>query len=306
MQRAALLLAFLCIPLTSCVEQTLQRQIDAFTPNMSAFNPTTKEMHGIRLSVRSCSLNNRIIACSMTATSKHQDRTLNLLGGHYTKIQDDTGISYPAFIAFGPDAKDKTQRSAKLIADTPYQFSLQAENISTQATKVRAIDISRMDVTGTGAVGYIKMTFPNPPMRAITHHQQAKAVPAPHVIQKAVPMPVMKQSGGEMSYSYMFARIAPINEHIPMEPGIKALWGQGAYLHLSPNGKLGHNWSKPGTYAYVPDQTWKKNGNKLTILFGSAVTYTFDLSENTSPMVTYLDQGGAFKMTAQRKGKGQK
>ncbi len=96
-----------------------------------------------------------------------------------------------------------------------------------------------------------------------------------------------------MDTAYYFMQLEPINESIPIEP----IWKNGVYVYLNPNGTLGHNWSKPGTYAYVPGQVWNKSHNSLQILFGTELSYTFDLSENKAPLVTYLDQGGAYKMT---------
>ena len=291
-----LLFAFFCIPLTSCMQQ--QGQGPA-TSNPSLFGSTKKEMHGIAISVDFCSLQDRVISCRLTAVSKRQNRILNLHGGNATKVQDDTGVSYPTFLAFGSDPTDKLQRSAKLIADTPYHFSLRAENISTQATTIRAIDIIRMDVTGTGSVGYLKMTFANPPMRTPKHLTEKSENNAASVSKTT--------STGKTPYQYLFARIEPINENILFDADIKALWYRGAYLHLKSDGSLGHNWSKPGPYAYVPEQYWYIKDNQLIIVFEpDKVTYTFDISEYKFPMITYLDQGGIFKMTAYKKDKGQK
>lgn len=302
------IMAALC--LSSCVaENQIQRQLDLLTPNMSALNPTIKEMHGIILKVQGCQISNtRIATCHFTATSKYQDRTLSLHGGINTKIQDDTGVSYNTMIAFGRDATDRTQRSTMLIADTPYNFTMMAQNISTQATKVRAVTINRMDVTDTSTVArYIKTNFAHPPVISIATMQQ----PIQTKVQGTTPITKTQQPNatptphGTTPYTYLFAKIVPINENIPFDAGIKTLWGNGAYLHLNSDGRLGHNWSKPGSYAYVPKQTWHIKNNLLVIVFDQ-ISYSFDLNETTSPMVTYLDQGSAFKMSAYRKTRNQK
>ncbi len=293
MQYNGFLIALLCLPLAACVQQ----HIGNITPNITAFSPTVQEKHGIIVEVKSCSLNQDVAVCSLTATSKNQNRNLNLIGGSYTKLQDDTGLSYPVFMAFGPDAKDKSQRSSRLIANTPYPFLLQAENMSTQATKVRAIDIIRMDVSGVGPLQYLNMTFSNPPMRDITHHQQAIAVPPGHVELNVITPSSQEKLAKKHLDDNLFARIVPINDQIAVDPGLKSLWEKGAYIHLHPNGKLGHNWSKAGTYAYVPGQYWNTNGKILTIAFGPDLTYTFVLSQDGTAMTTFSDQGGAIKMT---------
>lgn len=295
--------------LSSCVaENQIKQQLDLLTPNVSALNSTVKEMHGIVLKVHGCQISNtRIATCHFTATSKYQDRTLNLLGGNYTKIQDDTGVSYSTQIAFGNDATNKSQRSTMLIADTPYNFTMMADNISTQATKVRAVTIKRMDTNGPSGGRYIKTNFAHPPVMSSTtmQHSSQTNVQYTQPIVKSQHKNSTSTPYGTAPYTYLFAKIIPINEQIPIDPTIKSLWGNGAYLYLNPDGRLGHNWSKPGHYAYVPKQTWNVKNNHLVIVFDQ-ISYSFDLSDKTSPMVTYLDQGGAFKMSAYQKNKNQK
>lgn len=297
-----LFISLLC--LGGCVQQTLHHHANALMPQSSA---TSKEMHGVVMTVKGCSVSvSRVAKCHFTVTSKHQDRALNLSGGLNTKIQDDTGISYNTRIAFGNDPTDKTQRSSTLIADTPYDFTMMSENISTQATKVRAITIFRMDVTGAGKIGYLKLNFAHPPM--LESHSKSEIT----VSQTSHPKGVETTHGIEpapsenMPYQYLFATIKPINKHVAVGASIKALWGNGAYLYLNPNGTLGHNWSKPGPYIYAPGQQWIIKDHSLTIVFEPNVSYTFDIREQGSPLVTYLDQGGIFEMTAHKKAKQQK
>jgi len=113
---------------------------------------------------KSCELTEfRTILCRLVVTSKNQDRTLDLLGesyAGYTKVQDDTGKSYPTRISFGESAEGGQGQSV-LIADTPYNVTLTAENISSRATKVRAIDIAKMTIRGVGSV---KLILAHPPM----------------------------------------------------------------------------------------------------------------------------------------------
>lgn len=297
MRKVACLLVLLCLPLTACVEQTLNQTVGNLTPNLSGFNSSTTEIYGIVLTVKGCSISpERIAICKFTALSKYQDRQLNLHGGNSLQIQDDTGVSYPTLAAFGADPTNKQQRATTLIADAPYDFTIMASNLSTQATKVRAITIHRMDVTGTGRIDYIKTNFPHPPMlddvSASSPAQDTMTATTPY--QTAIP-------SGDMPYRYMFTRITPISSSFPKDPNL----ANGAYIHLREDGALGHNFSKPGPYAYAPKQGWRLGQDKLVIIFDE-ISYTFDLSENTNPMVTYLDQGGAYKMVAYPKAKGQK
>ena len=296
MKHILLFLIFAVLPLSAC-QQTLQQQANSIGTNLtSALSPstTTKQMHGIVLTVKSCSISpTRVATCRFTATSQYQDRELSLLGAHYTRLQDDTGVSYNTMIAFGQDPTDKTQRHTTLVADTPYEFTLMAENISTQATKVRAITINRMDVKGS-KLATLKMNFSHPPMVASTMTaQKPVADQSTYSGEKTTSVPAE-----DMPYRYMFAKIVPVNSNLPRDP----MQAKGAYLHLREDGALGHNFSKPGPYGYVPKQGWRMDDEKLVIIFDQ-ISYTFDLEDKTIPMITYLDQGGLYKMTAYPKHK---
>ncbi len=172
--------AFTCAALTGLAALTACSTAPAQT---SLLDTTTKEMHGVVVEVQGCAISDtRVATCSFTATSRFQDRQVTVLGAHYTRLQDDTGVSYNTAAAFGPDAGDRTQRSATLIADTPYPFKVRAENLSTQATKIRAITIDRMDIKGPGGIAYAKMIFARPPMIVAAKGSapaQAAAQPVP-------------------------------------------------------------------------------------------------------------------------------
>ncbi len=296
MRYLALLLVGLCLPLSGCVEQTLQQSVGNLTSAIPSLSQTTKEMHGVVLSVESCSISaTRVATCRMSAMSKYQDRSLNLIGGSYTQIQDDTGVSYNTFIAFGRDATNKTQRATTLIADTPYEFTIMAENLSTRATKIRAITINRMDVTqstGKGFIGYVKMNFPHPPMGQTDHQQRSPTLVPGQATTTSQVNNTAPALSNEMPYRYLFAQIVSIHPNLPSDP----LQAKGAYLHLRKDGALGHNFSKPGPYGYVPKQGWRIEQDKLVIIFDQ-ISYSFDLPQTTTPMIAYLDQGGAYKMS---------
>lgn len=125
-------------------------------------------VHGLRMQVRYCELSpSRTASCHMTVMSESQDRELTLLDG-YTKLQDDTAKSYPAKVSFGRDAMSGQKKSV-LIADTTYEVTLHAENFSTQASRVIAVQVDRMDVrqANGGFIGYVKHIFPNPPTQNV-------------------------------------------------------------------------------------------------------------------------------------------
>lgn len=292
------LLAFLILPLTACMQSTEETPSNA--PPKEQTKPITQAMHGIEITLHYCTLIEQTVDCRFSAKSKGRLRVLNLMGGSTTKIYDDTGASYPTSLAFGSNAKDKAQRSAKLSADIPYHFSIRAENISINATTIHMIDIKKMEVSGGGAVQFINIGFTNPPVRkhsTIVDEAQRGA----HTIGNS------DTAITSTPYQYMFATIQPVNEGIRFDHNIRELWFRGAYLHLRPDGALGHNWSKPGPYVYVPEQGWYISDDRLIlVLEKNKISYTFDISTYKIPMVTYMDQGGIFKMTAFKKDKGEK
>ncbi len=302
------LIMLFCVPLASCVEQTLQQKMDGITSNFSPLNSTSKEMHGVVIRIKGCSISaERVATCHMSAMSKYQDRTLNLTAGTYNKLQDDTGVSYNTLMAFGQDASNRQQRSALLVADTVYDFKVVAQNISSRATKIRSLNITRMDVTGPtgkGNYGKIEMVFSHPPMIGATDNTiSSQTDTAQPQIQSSEHATQQKQTSpaGYMPYRYLFAKIVPVTDDMPRNE----LQAKGVYLHLREDGSLGHNFSKPGPYGYVPKQGWKVEPGKLVIIFDQ-ISYTFDTREGTSSMMTYLDQGGLYKMSVWVKGKGER
>ena len=295
------ILVFLCLPLTACVEQTLNQTVDNFTPNLSGLNPKTSDLHGIVMKVKGCWITpDRKAICQFTALSKYRDRKLKLMGGHYVKIQDDTGISYNTLAAFGPDATVPHQGSTTLVADTSYDFTIMASNLSTQATKVRAITITRMDVTGAEGYRKIETNFSHPPMLNNVNASQITTAPAIAKVNSSAPTQKTAYSD-EMPYRYLFATIKAVSKEFPDNPNL----AKGTYFYLREDGVLGFNFSKPGPYGYAPNQRWKMSDNELVIIFDQ-ISYTFNLTEKTNPIVTYLDQGGAYKMVAYPKAKGQR
>ena len=109
-----------------------------------------------------------------------------------------------------------------------------------------------------------------------------------------------------ISYRYLFTRIEPISNKNRMDKKTESLWFKGAYLYLKPDGMLGLNWSRPGSYAYSPVYKWKMEDDKITLILGSNASYSFDISAYNYPMITHTDQNGTFKMTAFRKEKNEK
>jgi len=150
----------------------------------SATGQSVKEFRGVRFDAKSCELTEfRVITCRLVVTSRSQNRQLTIYGGKHTKVQDDTGKSYPTRMSFGESAEGG-QKQSVLIADTPYKVTLTAENISRQATKVRAINIGRMDAYNESGkfIGYVKLVLAHPPMIASQGstyiHTAASSAPA--------------------------------------------------------------------------------------------------------------------------------
>ena len=126
---------------------------------------------------------------------------MNLRGTGYTRVQDDTGKTYPARISFG-DSAEGGQIHSVLIADAPYNVTLVAENISSQATEVRAVDIGKMNVADQLGkhIGYVKLVLSNPPLPMMAKAVGQAALPdAPEEPPLQAPGPVGKQKIGRAS-----------------------------------------------------------------------------------------------------------
>tara|TARA_R110001592_G_scaffold3525_34_gene20251 strand:- start:23592 stop:24050 length:459 start_codon:yes stop_codon:yes gene_type:complete len=133
--------------------------------------------------------------------------------------------------------------------------------------------------------------------------EQNATTPLETSLTPAIPHPAI---AGGMSYEYLLATIVPTSSRTKLDPDMRALWERGAYLYLNPNGTLGHNWSKPGPYAYIAGQTWRIENQKLVISFDKKTTYTFDVSEYSLPMNASTDHSKMFQMTAFTKDKGER
>lgn len=121
----------------------------------------------------------------------------------------------------------------------------------------------------------------------------------------AIPIKQPIASNG-ISYRYLFTRIEPISNKKRMDKKTESMWFKGAYLYLKPDGMLGLNWSRPGSYAYSPAYKWNMEDDKITLILGNNNSYSFDISAYNYPMITHTDQKGTFKMTAFRKEKNEK
>ncbi len=109
----------------------------------------------------------------------------------------------------------------------------------------------------------------------------------------------ISESGKNISDSYWHVRLVPVDPNMQIDPGVKALWSKGAYLHLRNDGQMGFNWNTPDSYGYESKNRWVATGNRLTIDFGDA-SYTFDLGPGGRTFSTLDNANGILKMTMQR------
>ncbi len=289
-------------PLPTKVEQPKQATtatpttVAATTSSQPATNSGyqhIREYRGVRFETKSCELNQyRVITCRLIVTSKHRDRILDLIGGHYTRVQDDTGKSYPTIMSFGRNAEDK-QRKSVLVADTPYDVTLRAENISSQATKVRAIDITRMDMTyaSGGGLQYAKLVLAHPPMVAAQENTPpATQKPAP---QPRVSSPKPATTAQPRSRQTTNASTKPRQQSSTKKNLVGCWqWSNGAYIVVNAdgtaqNGPIKANWKTIS----VTKQQYQINWPSLVD--------TLTLSQNGSALSGKNNLG--FDVTATRK-----
>jgi len=137
--------------LFGCQGMDFQKQFQDFTANIVP-KKNIREVAGVIFEAKSCefSKSTRVFTCHVVVTSKFQDRNVRWESS-YTNLQDDLGNTYHAIGGLGRVAS-VGRPGGMLIADMPYDVTLSASNVSTQATKVRAITFGSIHINGSGVV----------------------------------------------------------------------------------------------------------------------------------------------------------
>lgn len=117
----------------------------ANTPLIKA-NPHTKTFNDVEISLDHCSLNSdqRTARCKLNFVSKYRDRVVAFAG--YVRLQDDTGVEYGTKVGFGESASSR-KRDQLMVADQVYSAVVEAENLSTRSTRIRAVVLDRIDLS---------------------------------------------------------------------------------------------------------------------------------------------------------------
>ncbi len=101
----------------------------------------------------------------------------------------------------------------------------------------------------------------------------------------------------DASGSRWFGTIVALDDSIPIEPNLKALWGRGAYLHLREDGALGFKWNEADALEYLPENTWQQDGEQLILRLG-VFHYVFTLAPPNQALRARL--ADAFRMEITR------
>ena len=97
--------------------------------------------------------------------------------------------------------------------------------------------------------------------------------------------------------SRWFGVIKPLDPNMPIDPELKRLWGEGAYLHMRDDGALGYNWETPESYTYAPENRWLQDEETFVIQLG-VFHYVFTLVPPNRELVANLNN--IFRMTIDR------
>lgn len=131
--------------------------------NTRHFNDTVFEM-------RSCTITpERTAICTLTVTNRYRDKRIEI--DRRITIQDDTGTDHQVTAGGFGVTPNRPQWNQLAVADSSYQLTVMASNLSTRASAVRAVVFTRLLVRSPQgqAMGYRdQVIFSRPPMIAGT------------------------------------------------------------------------------------------------------------------------------------------
>ncbi len=270
-----LFLTLTFLPLTACVEQTLQQHVNVLTPNLAR---NIVKVDDFVLKMKWCSISqDRTAECEVEITSLYQDKKSGI---SYPTLQDNKGKELRM------QRKDGSVSGQVMVAGQPYTHRIIAKNLPTYSTEIRSIvgTFVIWDLRGI-KISEKPIVFSNIPVKSLNQVQTAPT--------KVEPVSSTPQKKSSLVNSYWHGKITPVVASGETE--IMRLWKRGAYIHFREDGIAGYNWSEAKNYNYHNFNTWSQNGNTFTLTMSGAI-YTFDLESETTALTAYLQQGGAFKM----------
>ncbi|NOX83129.1 MAG: hypothetical protein GXP06_09120 [Alphaproteobacteria bacterium] len=256
---------------------------------------------GLRMEMKWCGVAaDRTVECEFQITSLYKDVKAGLV---YPKMQDQQGNEIRL------KRKDGIVGAQTIVAGQPYTRRFIASNLPTYSTHVRSVvtGIVIKDLRGI-KIGERPIVFgniPEKPVAAIAPppvpETDDTAIVSTPTTQTPTPAPpeATPVAVNTVVNSYWHGIIVPVVEM----PGnqLTQLWARGAYIHLREDGIAGYNWSTPNVYVYDNANTWKVDGDTFTVSMSGA-SYTFDAQSQQTPLTTFINEGGLFKMTMARKG----
>lgn len=154
------------------------------TQDAHAFNDT-------RFAMTSCELTpDRSAICKLTVANKYRDKKIEISRG--ITIQDNEGNEYAVNAGGFGSVSNQSKWNQIAVADSDYQLTVIATNLSSQATSVRAVVFPRLLVRSTQGqtLGYRdQVVFSNPVMVASTKIAAPDVASASDNVQDVAPFP---------------------------------------------------------------------------------------------------------------------
>ncbi|MDJ0847772.1 MAG: hypothetical protein QNK04_05225 [Myxococcota bacterium] len=130
----------------------------------------TKAFNDTSFQLDSCEITpDRTAICRLTVTNRFRDKKVEI--DRRITIQDDLGTDHAVTAGGFGDESSRPQWNQVAVADSSYDLTVVATNLSTRATAIRAVIFTRLLVRSTQgqALGYRDQAiFSNPPMVAST------------------------------------------------------------------------------------------------------------------------------------------
>ncbi len=114
-------------------------------PTLALLNPQTQSFNDTQFEMKSCEITpERSAICKLVATNRFRDKKLEISLG--VTIQDNLGNDYAVSSGGFGEPSNRPQWNQVAVADSSYNLTVIATNLSTKATSIRAVIFSRLTV----------------------------------------------------------------------------------------------------------------------------------------------------------------
>ena len=149
-------------------------------PTLALLNPQTQSFNDTHFKMESCEITpERTAICKLTVTNQYRDKKFEI--DRRITIQDNTGTDYTVTAGGFGDSSLRPQWNQTAVADSSYQLSVIATNLSTRAASIRAVIFTRLLVRSLQGptIGYRdQVVFSNPAM-VVSGDSAPSAPPGP-------------------------------------------------------------------------------------------------------------------------------